>query len=150
MMFLQVFFKELGQRFFFIKKFKFCQNNSSNNSRRSWFTWRWRLVSFFVDKNLSKISKKGTNIIWTSLRKKQFCKVSWVWLKNWACHMHFNFEHWMGVEGPTLELHPQSFGKSFTFRAGGSTKKLVGQLSSIARQLSKTGRAVYSKFHKKW
>ena len=36
----------------------------------------------FVDQNLSKILKKDTNIICRSLRKKQFCKVSWVWLKN--------------------------------------------------------------------
>ena len=26
-------------------------------------TWRFRLASLFVDQNLSKISKKGTNII---------------------------------------------------------------------------------------
>ena len=32
-------------------------------SRISWFTWRGRLASFFSDQNLSKISKKGTNII---------------------------------------------------------------------------------------
>ena len=81
--------------------------------RRSWFTWRWRLASFFVDQNLSKISKKGTNIICRSLRKKQFCKVLWVWLKNWACHAHFCFELWMGVAGSNFDVDPQNFGKLF-------------------------------------
>ena len=82
---------------------------------RSWFIWRWRLASYFVDQNLSRISKKGTNIIWRSLRKKQFCKVSWVWLKNWACHAHFYFELWMGVAGSNFDVHPQNFGKLFIF-----------------------------------
>ena len=82
-------------------------------TRRSWFTWRWRLAIFFVDQKPSKISKKGTNIICRSLRKKQFCKVSWVWLKNWACHAHFRFELWMGVAGSNFDVDPQNFAKLF-------------------------------------
>ena len=39
-------------------------------SGRSWFTWKWRQVSFFLDQNLSKSYKKDTNIIWISKRKK--------------------------------------------------------------------------------
>ena len=35
-------------------------------------------------------------------------------------------------------------------RAGGSNTELVGQILNIAWQLSKTGRAVYSKFYKNW
>ena len=36
------------------------------------------------------------------------------------------------------------------YRAGGSSKKLMGKTLVIVRQLSKTGGAAYSKFHKNW
>ena len=36
------------------------------------------------------------------------------------------------------------------YRADGSTKKLVGQILSIVWQISKNGRAAYSKIFKNW
>ena len=36
------------------------------------------------------------------------------------------------------------------YRASGSTKKLVGQILSIVWQITKTGKATYSKNHKNW
>ena len=98
---------------FFIKIFKWYYYLFFEIFDRFWSTKKLASLHLHVHQNLSKISKKGTSIIWRSVRKKQLYKVSWVWLKN--CYAHFNFELWMGVAGPNFGLHPQNFGKSFIF-----------------------------------
>ena len=55
---------------YFATFFAIRPQQGQTKSRRSWFTWSNRLGSFFVDQKPSKISKKDTNIIWRSLKKR--------------------------------------------------------------------------------
>ena len=57
-------------------------------------------------------SKNDPNIIiWNT----QFFKVTRLWLKNWVCNAHLNFEIQKGVAGTIIELQPWKFGKISIF-----------------------------------
>ena len=76
-----------------------------NRSRIFWgafkqgllYTWTDSLGTFLVTFVIMKISKSDSNIICRSSKNITFSKILRVWLKNWACHDHFNFKLLKGV-----------------------------------------------------
>ena len=89
--------------------------------------WPWTPYSslFFVNLKPVEISNNHKNIICTSIKVVQICKVWRVWQKNQACHAHFSFEIQLAINLSILELKtfPSGFGllryrvKNLAFRA---------------------------------
>ena len=90
--------------------------------------WPWTPYSslFFVNLKPVEISKNHKNIICTSIKVVQICKVWRVWLKNQACYAHFSFEIHLAIYPSILELKTFSSGfkllryrvKNVVFTAG--------------------------------
>ena len=78
-------------------------------------TWTSSLGTFFPTFVKMKISKDDSNIICRSSKNITFPKIWRVWLKNWACHAHFNFKLLWGMAGSVFDLHPWNFGKLCIF-----------------------------------
>ena len=51
------------------------------------------------------------NIICPPLKVMHFCKIWRAWVKNWACHAHFNFDLPKGMAVLSIELEPSIFGE---------------------------------------
>ena len=66
--------------------------------------WIGRLLRFFWNLKPVKISKNDTNIICLSSKNTLFFKLTRMWLKNWACHAHFNFEIQFFINQSIFEL----------------------------------------------
>ena len=62
------------------------------------------LVWGFRKSQPTEISKISSNIIQTSSKAKWTLKIWRVWLKNWACHTHLNYEVWMATNWSILEF----------------------------------------------
>ena len=78
-------------------------------------TWTDSLGTFFETFAKMKISKNDSNTICRSSKNIAFPKIWRMWLKNGACHAHFNFELLKGVAALIFEPHPPNFGKSDIF-----------------------------------
>ena len=75
------------------------------------YTWTDSLGTFFATFVIIKISVNDTNTICRSSKSITFPKIWRVWLKNWVCHAHFNFELLKGVAVLFSELCPSNFGQ---------------------------------------
>ena len=77
--------------------------------------WTYHSFAFFQNLKPVEVWKCHVNIIWRSLKNKCLCKISELWLKNWACHALFNFELLKGVAASFFEPHPPNFGQACFF-----------------------------------
>ena len=73
------------------------------------YTWTDSLGAFFATFVIMKISKNDRNMNCRSSKDITFSKIWRVWLKNWACHAHFNFKLLKGVAVFLLELEYSCF-----------------------------------------
>ena len=67
-------------------------------------SWSQKISIFQIRDFRLGISKNASNIIWRSIKNTRFSKISWVWVKNWACHAPLKFEIEMGMAGSIIEL----------------------------------------------
>ena len=93
-------------------------------TQASWFplgysrttgAWTYHSFAFFQNLKPVEIWKCHVNIIWRSLENNCLCKISELWLKNWACHALFNFELLKDVAASFFEPHPPNFGQACIF-----------------------------------
>ena len=61
------------------------------------------------------ISKNASNIIWRSIKNTHFSRISWVRVKNWACHVHLKFKIEMAVAGSIFGWRPPNFARLHIF-----------------------------------
>ena len=78
--------------------------NLGNTGQGLLKNWIGRLLRFFGNLKPVRISKNDTSIICLSLRNTLVFKLTRMWLKNWACHAHFNFEIQFVINRSIFEL----------------------------------------------
>ena len=73
------------------------------------------LDHFFPNSVPLDLAKDGFTIIWRFSKNKNFPKIWRLWLKNCACHAHFNFEFLKGMAVLFCEICPWNFDHLWIF-----------------------------------
>ena len=79
------------------------------------YTWIPSLAHVHPNSILLDLAKHVFTIIFRLSKNKNFSKIWRLWLKNCACHAHFNFELLKGVAVLFFEIYPWNFDHLWIF-----------------------------------